>query len=328
MSFITLAAGDEDPAAVADRGVSLLPAQDRTAHAPDLHLIMLEGSSLVARCSCWWTETPQRLGDRFGVIGHYAASDRASGSALLEHACRILAAAGCTVAAGPMDGNTWRRYRFITERGDAPPFFLEPDNPDEWPRHWTAAGFTTLATYSSAINDDLGALPPRNDTTPERLAGEGITIRPIDPARADDELRRLYGLSLAAFSRNFLYTPIAEAEFLEQQRAVMPAVRPELVLLAEKDTELVGFIFAVPDLLRARRGEAMDTVILKTMAVHPSVAGMGLGGLLMDEVQRAARDLGFLTAIHALMHEQNRSRTLSARYARPFRRYTLFSRPL
>jgi GNAT superfamily N-acetyltransferase len=101
-----------------------------------------------------------------------------------------------------------------------------------------------------------------------------------------------------------------------------------LILMAERESELVGFMFAVPDVLQARRGQAADTVILKTIAVHPDAAGIGLGGALIDLVQRSARQLGFRRAIHALMHEQNVSRRISNRYARTFRRYALFARQL
>lgn len=327
-TFIELSANDPDPVAAADQGVNPVAPHHRSVHAPDRHVVMLRRASLAGRCSCWWTDAPRLLGDRYGIVGHYAAADHASGTALLDYTCNVLASAGCTVAAGPMDGNTWRRYRLITERGEAPPFFLEPDNPDDWPRHWTDAGFAPLATYASAVNEDLEVGDPRSAAARERLAGSGIVLRSFDPARAEEELRRIFALSLAAFSRNFLYTPIAESEFMAENRAVLPFVRPELVLLAERDGDLVGFMFAVPDMLQARRGDAVDTVVLKTMAVHPDLAGRGLGGLLMDEVQRAAADLGFRRAIHALMHERSRSTKLSARYARTIRRYTLFSRPL
>ena len=55
---------------------------------------------------------------------------------------------------------------------------------------------------------------------------------------------------------------------------------------------------------------------------------MGLGNLLMARCQEAARALGFRRVIHALMHETNHSLKLSSRYAKPFRRYTLFARRL
>ena len=208
----------------------------------------IDGGSLVARCSCWWTGTALHDGRHVGVIGHYAAADEDSARALLSRACGLLASSGAATVVGPMDGTTWRRYRFIVDRGVEPPFFLEPDNPDEWPGHWARAGFAPLATYTSALNDNLDFEDPRTGATLDRLREAGITIRTLDPARADAELQRIFRLSLSAFSRNFLYTPIAEAEFLEQYHAVLPHVRPELVLLAEKEDALVGFMFAIPDL--------------------------------------------------------------------------------
>ena len=69
-------------------------------------------------------------------------------------------------------------------------------------------------------------------------------------------------------------------------------------------------------------------MIVKSMAVHPSCGGNGLGGLLMDDCQQAARKLGFERAIHALMHETNRSRSISARYGTTIRRYTLYEKAL
>src|SRR5512134_3810448 len=102
--------------------------------APDEHwLLPGERGALRARCSLWWTRTPALLGHRVGLIGHYAAPAAAPGAGLLDRACHELAARGCSVAVGPMDGSAWRRYRLITERGTEPTFFLEPDNPDDWP---------------------------------------------------------------------------------------------------------------------------------------------------------------------------------------------------
>jgi len=328
MRFLVLGPDDPDPSMRTDRGVAMIPGADRQAHGPDRSLLLMDEDALVARCSCWWTGTPIHDQRPAGVIGHYAARDAASGEALLRQACALLSAHGAATAVGPMDGSTWRRYRFVVERGQEPPFFLEPDNPDDWPAHWTAAGFTTAATYTSALNGDLAAEDPRTPAALERLRGSGIAIRTFDPSRTAEELQRIFALSLAAFSRNFLYTPIGEEEFLAQYQAVLPHVSPDTVLLAEKGDRLVGFMFALPDLLERRRSGSAETIILKTIAVDPSVAGIGLGGALMDLVQRKARALGFRRAIHALIHESNVSGRISARTARTMRRYALFAKPV
>jgi GNAT superfamily N-acetyltransferase len=304
---------------------------DRQAHAPDLHLVVADRGSLIARCSCWWRATAAidgERGKRLGVIGHYAAADATAGSTMLERACRALAAAGCHIAAGPMDGTTWRRYRFIVERGSEPAFLLEPDHCDEWPRHWSLAGFTPFATYTSAVNESLATRYGRADEVRARLQNAGITIRHFEMASATEELRRIFALSLRAFRRNFLYTPIPEAEFLARYSVALPFVRPELVLLAERDGMLLGFLFAFPDIAQSRRGGAIDTVIVKTLAVDPSASRLGIGGVLADFLHQRAADTGFRRAIHALMHDANGSRRISDRNARPIRRYALLSRAL
>jgi predicted N-acetyltransferase YhbS len=326
--LITLSPSDREDAVACDRGISLVPTAERQLHAPDHMLLLVEDGSLVARCSCWSSGTAEHQGERVGVVGHYAAASRDAGLALLAGASDLLASQGIALAVGPMDGTTWRRYRFIVERGPEPVFFLEPDNPDEWPGHWTEAGFRPIATYSSAIDVDLRGDEARTEAAMSRLHAREVRVRMLDLSRQDAELRRIYTLSLAAFSGNFLYTPIAEEEFLAQYRAVLPYVREELVLIAERDDRMLGFIFAVPDITQGREGGPVDTVILKTLAVDASIRGLGLGGALMDMVQRSARELGFGRAIHALIHDANVSGRISARSARTMRRYALFARRL
>lgn len=302
---------------------------DRQRHAPDRHLLgIADGSILAARCSCWWTRTPELPAEHVGLVGHFAASDARAGIALLEAACDSLRDAGCTVAVGPMDGNTWRRYRFVTERGAEPPFLLEPDNPDDWPDEWRSAGFTAIATYTSALNSDLTQEDPRIERARGRLAAAGIAIRSIDIDDPTADLRRMFALSCESFRRNFLYTPIDETEFLEQNRAILPLVNPDLVLLAECGGDLVGFLFAIPDALQARRGRAIDTIVIKTVAVAEGRNRAGLGSVLVAAAQATAHRLGFTRAVHALMHEENVSQNISRRYARTIRRYELFARRL
>jgi GNAT superfamily N-acetyltransferase len=326
--LIALPPSAREPALVCDRGVSLITTADRQLHAPDQTLLLVDGASLLARCSCWWSGTAQHRGQQVGVIGHYAAASRDAGVAMLAAATDLLGSQGLALAVGPMDGTTWRRYRFIVERGSEPVFFLEPDNPDEWPGHWADAGFTPLATYGSAINADLRRHDARTQGAISGLTARGVRIRMLDVSRRDAELRRIHALSLAAFSGNFLYTPIGEEEFLAQYRAVLPYVRPELVLMAEQQDVLLGYLFALPDITQAQRGDPVDTVILKTLAVDPSARGLGLGGALMDLAQRSARELGFRRAIHALIHDANVSGRISARSGRTMRKYALFARTL
>jgi GNAT superfamily N-acetyltransferase len=298
----------------------------------DSHWLALDGRGQpAARASLWWTHAPPYAGQRIGCIGHYAAAGRDAAAALLAHARTTLAAAGCTLAVGPLDGNTFRAYRFVTRRSfegtPHPRFFLEPDNPDAWPADFTTAGFVPWADYYSAIAA-LDQLDPRLSEISGRLAQLGIVTRPLDPARFMTDLAQLYDLVMASFARALLFAPISREEFMAQYAPLQGVLTPELVLLAAQADRLVGFMLALPDLAQAQRGEAVDTVILKTVAVLPKIEGSGLGSALTVLVHEAARQLGFRRAIHALMHAGNRSRRISAHYARPMRQYTLFAQSL
>ncbi len=102
--------------------------------------------------------------------------------------------------------------------------------------------------------------------------------------------------------------------------------RPELVWIAEQEGKAIGFVFAYPDLAQQQRGEPIDTMIIKTLAVTPDMGGLGLGSLLAAEVQQAALELGYTQAIHALMISDNRSRRISEHYSRVMRKYALYGR--
>jgi GNAT superfamily N-acetyltransferase len=271
---------------------------------------------------------PALPGERVGVIGGFAATSSETAGRVLSFAEAELKVRGCTLAVGPMDGNTWRRYRFVTDAGTEPPFFMEPTNPPEWPAWWRTAGFEPLAEYYSSATEDLTTRDPRLDGAAARMAAAGISIRPLDPARFEEDLTRIYDVSVVSFQDNYLYTPLPREDFFVQYRAIQERVKPELVLLAEQAAKPVGYVFAVPDYAQAQRGEPVTTVIVKTLAVLPSRANAGLGALLLGRVHEAAESLGFTRAIHALMHETNKSRNLSARYAQTIRRYTLFAKRL
>src|SRR5207248_483224 len=107
----------------------------------------------------------------------------------------------------------------------------------------------------------------RRESTLGRLAERGVSLRNLDVGCFEGELLRIHELSLVSFAGNFLYTPITAEDFLSQYTPIRPFVRPDLVLLAEQAGRLVGFLFAVQDLLQAKRGQRIDTAIVKTMAV-------------------------------------------------------------
>ena len=309
----------------ADRMPGFNPADFSGQHA-DVHICALsaEGDAL-ARCSVWWTHVPSYEKHRIGVIGHYAAADDESAAAVLSAAQGHLREAGCNIAIGPMNGNTWRSYRFVTEHGEQPLFFLEPTNPAEWPLQFESAGFSPLASYFSALNSDLSRPDPRLAEMEKKFAEAGISIRSAK-ANVREELQNIYAVSRVSFQRNFLYTELPESDFISMYEPLLPVVLPELVLIAEKADRCLGYLFAIPDLAMKARGLDVDTFIIKTVSILPEPQIRGLGSLLVARAQQIGCRLGFRRCIHALMFEDNISLNISRHYAAVMRKYMLYSK--
>ena len=295
----------------------------------DQHFAALDKEQRVrARCSIWWRDTANVNESKTGAIGHYAATDSQYGAAVLQHATRELRNRRCKIALGPLDGNTWRRYRFITERGDAKAFFLEPDNPDEWPLHFENSGFAPLAHYVSEINPDMANRQPQLGSLREKFARLGVQVEPLNVQNPVDDMAGIYRVVCESFRDAFLYTPLDVDSYCDMYQPMLGRVDPGLMLVAKHDDEVVGFILAPPDYLQQSYQQTMDAIVLKTVAVLPRREYRGLGRVLIVDLLKNAIDMGFSTAISALMHTENRSQKISSDCAGPMRAYTLFAREL
>ncbi|MFZ9937878.1 MAG: GNAT family N-acetyltransferase [Luteolibacter sp.] len=295
---------------------------------PDARVCLVDRHRrIVAHTRLWWNEPPLWKGESIGTIGGFAALDEEGAVKLLDHATDHLREMGRRIAVGPMNGNTWRRHRYVVSGDAHGPFLMEPRNPAAYPAWWRSAAFTELSHYSSS----LIRLDGRRVVSPamrRRLEQSGIVIRKLDPNHYEQELKLIHALSLKSFSSNFLYTPLDEAEFLQAYGKVRDHVDPDFVKIAERNGIPCGFVFAIRDLQAEARGEK-PAVIVKTLAVDPQSRSAGLGSLLVDELHAAAYAKGYVESIHALEHETNTSRKITGRYGgRIFRNYVLFSKPL
>ena len=298
-----------------------------SAESCDRHFAAVDSNmELRARCSVWWRETPQLQGERVGAIGHYAAMDSAAGRAVIRQASARLRAQGCSTAVGPMNGNTWRSYRFVVESGSAQPFFLEPTNPDSWPVDFTECGFDPLSWYVSELNPDIATRQPEIGTLRQKMARLGVTITPINTDDPGHEMDGIYDVVCESFEDSFLYTPLDRDSYHSIYAPLLQKLDPRLVLIAKHDERVVGFMFAPPDYLQGK--DPIDTIVIKTVAILPDKLYSGLGRLLIVNLLQNAVELGYSKAISALMHSGNQSQKISKDCAGTMRRYALFAKSL
>jgi hypothetical protein len=296
-------------------------AHAETKAAPDAVLEQRGDGATAARCSLWWRATPRHRGRRTGFIGAVEASGDDALAALLARAARRLGDAGCELAVGPVDGDTWHRYRLVTASDGTPPFPLEPYSPVGSIAPWKRAGFAPLETYASFRDDALAERDPRVPALTARLHAAGVTLRALDLARFDDELAQIHALALRGFADAPLFAPIGLDAFAALYRPLAPLLDPQLCPVAECDGRIAGVLFALRDPC------APNAVVLKTVVRDADRRFAGLGFVLTDVARATAHELGATRAISALQHDGSVARSLAS-HAIPFRRYAVLAKEL
>jgi hypothetical protein len=295
---------------------------------------------LVARRSPALTDPGGRP---YGMLGLFEALDGHPDAVarLFSESIQWLREIGAGPVVGPMDGDTWHRYRLSVGPWDEPPFLLEPYNPPWYEPLWTANGFGVLERYFSKRIDPAAVVAHLEGWARDVLAA-GYRLRPLDPARFRAELGTIYELSCRIFARNFLYTGISEGEFVKLYAGARALLDPDLVLFARSPQgEDAGFLFAYPDLFRAvaaMRGERgllaklrflrhrreADAVDFKTIGVLAEHRRSGVAAALFHGGHRRAVEKGYARANHCLYKEGNPSGDLDGGQGEVMREYRLY----
>ncbi len=308
-----------------------------------LFLSEQDGTGLARVVARLAPELRDQDGKPLGMLGFFEAVDdeRATGEMLLE-ALRWLRSQGAGEILGPMDGDTWHRYRFNVGPFDRPPFLMEPYNKPYYPRLWERVGFVPLEGYHSRSIEDIAPVMATLEPEHERVLAAGYRLRPLDRARLRQELVLIRELSIRSFAGNYLYTQLAEEEFLALYEGVGPLLDAELVWFAHApDGEVVAFVFAFADRFAAvaamngqshllaklrflRRRGAADAVNVKTLGVLSEHRRARLSYALAYRVYKRARELGLQRANLCLIRDGNPSGKLDAGRGTILRRYTLY----
>lgn len=278
-------------------------------------------------CRLYLEGVPGSGHGRTASIGDLNWKDRSEGEMLLERCHGLAMERGVEFLLAPMNRNTWNSYRLVTESDGTPPFFLENQNPEFYNQVFLEAGYHVVAEYASGKNDRLQELelPAVEEKYGALLEPGDLVVRSLNLERFEEDLLLIFKVSLQAFAANAFYTPISPEDFLALYRPILPYLKPEFVLIAERSrgqlSDPVGFAFAIPDF---SQGKNPETLILKTYASLEK----GVGGLLAHLIHGKAKESGYLRMIYALMHEDNLSLKHSQNYGQVFRKYALYGKAL
>ena len=156
---------------------------------------------------------------------------------------------GMEKMAGPMNPSTNDECGLLIEGFEVSPCLMMPYNPEYYPDLTEGAGLKkVMDLYAYSLEEATFHLDRLNRIT-EKLGKREpqLRIRPINLKNFESELTIIKELYNQAWSKNWGFVPLTEAEIDDLAKNLKPLVVPDLVLFAYWGEEPVGFSVALPN---------------------------------------------------------------------------------
>ena len=205
---------------------------------------------VVGRISAQVDELVQQyMAKGIGNWGFLDAFDEPTTHALIATAEDWLKQQGMTEALGPISLSIWDEPGLEIEGFAQDPTVMMGHHRREYRAWIESAGYQKakdLLTYEVNIAhwDD----PKINRLIASGERKSNIRIRMVDKSKFNEEARIILNILNDAWSTNWGYVPLTEAEIAYAGKKLKPIIYNELVYVAEVDGEAVAFMITIPDI--------------------------------------------------------------------------------
>jgi GNAT superfamily N-acetyltransferase len=314
----------------------------------DTQLFLLkDGGRVVGRCSAFidrlavahWQES-------IGLFGSFECVEDENGAHMLLDAARDwLTAQGMQRMRGPWSFAS-QEWGLVIEGGQRPPVILAPHNPPYYPEFFRSYGLEKAKDLLVYLADMGGGyqFPERFTTLTDRIQSRfGVTVRPVDLNRLEQEVMTIVDVSNRSLSANWGYYPVTKAEAGAMARDLRPIVNPQVVLIAEDAAgQPIGFAISLPDvnvILRTMHGRLFPFGWVKmllgikkirqyrmwALGVDPAYQGKAIDTLLYKATYDALKDRQVCMEINYVLEDNHRMiNALLKMGVTPIRRYRVY----
>ncbi|MFN3959255.1 MAG: dATP pyrophosphohydrolase [Parvularculaceae bacterium] len=239
-------------------GARLDPDANPALKGADVQLFIARKDGAVAgRISAFIN--PLHLERYHDATGHFgfldAIDDRDVFAALLRAAEEYFRARGMKKSAGPFSFSVNEECGLLISGFDAPPYIMMPHGRPWYAPHVEAAG------YAKAMDMHALRYIPRRQFIPEKrmkfieraLSSPRVRIRNIDFKRFSEEIATLVDIYKDAWSDNWGFIPMTEAQIAHMAKELRPIIEPYNIIFCEYDGEPVAFGLVLPNVMQAIR---------------------------------------------------------------------------
>jgi len=191
---------------------------------------------------------PERPAGHFGMIA--AEDDPEVFAALFEVAEGWLKARGKTVALGPFNLSVNEEVGLLVDGFERPPMVLMGHDPAYAGARVEAQGYAKIRDVYAFLCDIEDPLPAAVQRRLQRGTA-GVRLRKLDMKRYEDDVRTLTDIVNDAWSHNWGFTKLTEAETAQLAKSLKPVLDADLIWFAEIEGEAAGFIVCLPNVNEA-----------------------------------------------------------------------------
>lgn len=191
----------------------------------------------------------QHMGAGLGQWGMFECeNDPAIAAQLFEAAENWLKANGMTRSMGPFSLSIWDEPGLLIDGFEHPPLLMTPHHRPYYAGMVEALGYAKIKDLYAYDFDITLGMPERM----ARIVAAGdknprIRIRKVEPSRFEEEVRLILEILNDAWSDNWGYIPLTEAEIAYAAKKMKPLVKPDLVRVCEYDGKPAAFMLTLPD---------------------------------------------------------------------------------
>lgn len=196
----------------------------------------------------------QGFGPGCGQWGLLEAEDEAVCYALIAAAEQWLRDQGMTRVLAPISLSIWEEPGLLTLGHDHPPMVMMGHDKPQYQPWIEALGYEAakmLRTFDLDVRVEYPKLIQRIIASGEK--NDKIRIRKVDKSRFDEEAALILDILNDAWSGNWGFVPITDAEVAHTGKKLKPLVFENLIRVAEYEGEPVAFMMTLPDLNRPIR---------------------------------------------------------------------------
>jgi GNAT superfamily N-acetyltransferase len=296
----------------------------------------------------------QTHSDRVGFFGFFECiRDQGVADALIAAVADWCRGKGHDVLRGPASFSVNDECGLLVDGFQFPPALMMPHNPPYYVELVERAGFhgaRNLLVYQGGSEERYIPVPERLARGTELIRQRlGITIRPLELSRFDQEVETIKRIYNAAWEKNWGFVPMTDREIDHLAEQFRPVVIPEFVPVAEKDGQVIGFGIALPDLnvvFRRNRSGYLLPVLprllwalkrrrirrarILLLGVIPEFRGKAVDAMLYHWIWTRAEHLGFTWGEAGWILEDNAAMNagLEKMTFRVYKTYRLYDRAL